>query len=342
MAGGFVMSRGGTRLMFSTSLLSVVGTSLAILTLSHEPNKRQTTIILLNLFTSQLLTSLGSVVGEPLDQTFACWWMGIVTNIFTLSSLFWAVVVTFLLFSTSFSWMRARTRVNAIKVGLVCYGLPTFVTFIPLVHATYGAPPPDRIGWCWVVPTNETPPWAMNFWYWMNYYIWVWLCFIVIFLMLVFITSSYIRMRIIQSKAVTSFRTALISLTGYPVAIVLSWFPAACYDFYTYNQPDVEVPYWVRKLGNGCACSMGFLCAVTFFSDPLQRRMLVYAITRTRPTQSESLRASISQRGLEVHADFGSRRTFSTPSMQPAFNTHSQPASTQFLQVQHPEVIVMI
>eukprot|EP00300_Choanocystis_sp_HF-7_P036623 c52489_g1_i1.p1 GENE.c52489_g1_i1~~c52489_g1_i1.p1 ORF type:complete len:322 (+),score=30.15 c52489_g1_i1:72-1037(+) len=279
---GFVMSRGNTRLMFSTSLLSVLGTSLVIATLCREP-KRQTSIVLLNLFASQLLTSLGSLAGEPEDTSFACWFQGIVTNVFTLSSLMWAVIVTFLLLRSATHVLRTVQRLRIFWVGVICYGIPVLVTLLPLINSTYGAPPPDQIGWCWVVATDRTPSWGLNFWYWGSYYAWVWLCFAWIFAMLMVITAVYMRMRLANRRSVSTLGSLILSLTGYPIAIVLAWFPAACYDFYTYNKPDVLLPFWVRKFGNACACSMGLMCALTYFSHPIHRLRLRQIFSKRTP-----------------------------------------------------------
>eukprot|EP00300_Choanocystis_sp_HF-7_P033462 c45810_g1_i1.p1 GENE.c45810_g1_i1~~c45810_g1_i1.p1 ORF type:complete len:343 (-),score=53.89 c45810_g1_i1:87-1067(-) len=295
MVGGFVLARGNTKLMFSTSLISVLSTAAVIISLVCQPNfrRKQSSIILLNLFVSQFLTSLGSMVGEPEDKSVACWFEAIVTNIFTLSSVFWAVIVAWLLFAT----VRVfRKPVNLKLVAVLCYGIPTIVTFATFANASYGSPPPEAIGWCWVIETSRTPAWAIEFWYWVNFYGWMWLSFLALFVLLLSVLVSYLHLRSIKSPSLTALRELLISLAGYPIAIVIAWFPSTCEDFYDYNHPEgANIPDWVHAFINICACSMGTFCAFAYFVNPSNRRQLLAASRRVASFQTLTFSMTRSQ-----------------------------------------------
>eukprot|EP00300_Choanocystis_sp_HF-7_P023951 c25342_g1_i1.p1 GENE.c25342_g1_i1~~c25342_g1_i1.p1 ORF type:complete len:329 (+),score=42.95 c25342_g1_i1:52-1038(+) len=270
---GFGMDRGETAMMFTCSLISILSTSCVLfaLVMQRSFRNKQSSLVLFNLFSSQFLTSLGSLMGVPVDQSFACWFEGIVTNVFTLSSLFWAVVISWMLFEIVGG---KEGRVNLTICAVICYGIPLLVTLLPLINSTYGSPPPTYVGWCWVVDTKDTPAWAPTLWYWLNYYGWVWLCFVIIFGLVVATGIRYVRLQF-HTKTSSAFRSTLLSLMGYPIAIIVAWFPATCQDFYDYEKPNVEYPEWVLNFADACACFMGTFCAITYFSNPTNRKMFV-------------------------------------------------------------------
>ena len=84
---------------------------------------------------SNVLTSLGSAVGVVPTGSFACWFQGIVTNVFTLTSLTWTIVISFLLY-----WIIQRGKQFSLdyRIHLLCWLLPVLVTVLPMTNATYG------------------------------------------------------------------------------------------------------------------------------------------------------------------------------------------------------------
>ena len=95
------LNRGQTKMMLGTSAISCVSCLPAIISLLIFPELQSKTyyqmIFYLNI--AVLFTSCGSLVGEPVDESAACWFEGIMTNIFTLSSVFWTVIISWMIFS---------------------------------------------------------------------------------------------------------------------------------------------------------------------------------------------------------------------------------------------------
>ncbi len=113
-----------------------------------------------------------SAVGLPTSEMVAaCWWEGIVTNIFTLSAIFWTIDITLLLYSIigfkrvshslayvhSAAWYISISSshifppIQVITISwwhhLLCWGVPIIVTLAPLINSTYGAPGKPNTKW---------------------------------------------------------------------------------------------------------------------------------------------------------------------------------------------------
>jgi len=74
-------------------------------------------------------------MGTPLNHSSSCYFEGIVTNVFTLSSVFWCVLITFLL-----NTIVNKARPFEIKkwMHLLCWGLPVLLTLLPFTKTNYG------------------------------------------------------------------------------------------------------------------------------------------------------------------------------------------------------------
>ena len=164
--------RGHTSVMFALSLASILGCGTVLLTyyikhlyitlLVNEINDREKSPNMLSMkdgtttnlrligkvsyrddmvlfvFISHFLTSLGSLVGEPLPDSFACWFEGIMTNWFTLSSCCWIMFMSFQLYSVI---VRSKILHISSWMHVVAWVAPLFVTLLPLAHMTYNPPP---------------------------------------------------------------------------------------------------------------------------------------------------------------------------------------------------------
>ena len=75
--------------------------------------------------------------GLPSEPNAACWFMGIATNVFTLASVLWTLVLTLLLYSIV---GRKKPISMHWQWHAMCWGVPIFVSFIPLINSTYGPP----------------------------------------------------------------------------------------------------------------------------------------------------------------------------------------------------------
>ncbi len=113
-----------------------------------------------NIFISTFLTSAGSMCGNPADKSFCCWFEGIVTNVFTLSAIFWAAAITVLMYSAVAN--RVPWKMDSLWVPAICWGVPVLVTVLPFLNQSYGSPG-GEIGWCWLVDTASSPYWCVQF-----------------------------------------------------------------------------------------------------------------------------------------------------------------------------------
>lgn len=231
--------------------------------------------IILYIFISNSLTSIGSSVGFPRDGSALCWFQGITTNVFTLSSCLWTLLIPFVLMRI----LNAKMRTTAVTVSLyfhvLCWGIPIFVTLLPLLNMTYGSPP----GWCWIVDTNDTPAWAPRLWYWVSYYIWIWIS----------ITGSifangvvFFKLQQVEAVTRSTFQPIFYDLAIYNLIIALCWMvPAAC-DFISYNDLNVDLSdEMLMRAYYFAPTLMGFLGGLHFWMRDKETRNKLRNISAT-------------------------------------------------------------
>ena len=257
---GISFSRGMTKEMFGISLASAVASLSILVSLIrfwHPLMKKPAFQILFFIFLSNFLSSLGSMVGQPYSGSAACWFEGIITNIFTLSSILWTAVVVLLLYSTIA--FRHPIAIN-IYFHLFCWGFPILATFLPLINSSYGAT--DRLEWCFVVSLPETQYWAPELWYWLSFYIWVWIAFFAIFILVVMILF---KLKSIKNETRKRFETFLIQLVGYPIIILICWLPSSISDLQQYTNHDLVVNESLDHSTTVLSCLMGLLSTIYFW-----------------------------------------------------------------------------
>ena len=253
-------NRGDTPLMFAFSMLSIVTVLPMILSFvifSHI-RKKQYMRVVLYLAISNLLNNIGSLPGQPVNNSFACWFSALITNIFTLASVFWSLVITFMIHRIVFT-----SKIPAVdwKYHALCWGLPCVVTFLAFINATYGAP--DGLGWCWVVPTASTPPWGLIFWYWETFYFWLTLG---IFAMMMMCAHVIYHIKYLHSATQEKLMQIINSVKYYPIILAVCWSGQLVYDnvsAYT-TFPGMDV---VGQFSLTIACAQGFFTSTLFFSS---------------------------------------------------------------------------
>ena len=198
-------------------------------------------------------------VGIPSEANFPCWWMGIMTNVFTLSSVLWTMILTLLLYSFV-GGMKKPLQMH-LRFHLLCWGIPLLATLAPLSTSTYG--PPGGMGWCWIVPRDDdsTPEWADKVWYWGSYYAWLWLSFLFIFIIFILMIVKFDYR---NKEAAKSFKKATWSLIGYPLVILICWAPSTLTDF-TLSYGGLEVPEGLPFIATILSVLMGTLSALVFW-----------------------------------------------------------------------------
>eukprot|EP00300_Choanocystis_sp_HF-7_P032181 c42328_g1_i1.p1 GENE.c42328_g1_i1~~c42328_g1_i1.p1 ORF type:complete len:210 (-),score=30.88 c42328_g1_i1:29-658(-) len=181
----------------------------------------------------------------------------------------------------------------------MCYGTSALVSVVPLLNATYGAPPTrhgDKIGWCSIVPTNQTPSWGESVWHWTSFYAWVWCAFFALAVTLASIAINHARVLRRQGKPVALPCELLCS--GYAVMVIIAWLPLVCHDVFVRNNPNAIVPAWVPVFCNVCACSMGWLCSAWFFFCPSHRGILKQLLSGRLPWHFGNQNKEASQRTI--------------------------------------------
>ena len=258
------LSRGNSLSMFCASLLSVIG-SLSTLTVLLFPDLRIKPVMRISIFIniSNLLTACGSIVGEPLDKSNECYYQGIITNIFTLSSIFWCGIASYMLYTIVV--LSDPYKIN-IYAHLVCWVLPTAVTFLPFINSTYGAPADLDYGWCFISSTETTPKWSLLFWVWFSFYGWVWMM-LVIMMILFALTVQKIKDLVLQKNKLPLI-IAYQKLEFYPFIIFICWFFPCLNDSFTYSPsvPNSEVHNNFASFAAVIPCLQGMLTAIFFWS----------------------------------------------------------------------------
>ena len=259
---GIVWTRGDTIIMFSLSLCSILlplSAIVSILLFRRERNKSSMRILLYK-FSADVLTSCGSLVGTPFTGSRACWFEGIVTNIFTLASILWTGVIMLLLYSVL---AFKKPLGDHWAFHIICWGFPVIATIIPFSTSTYGAP--GGLGWCWVVPKDDNPPsWEPQLWYWLSFYLYIWATMIFIL-----VVSLRIMLHImspdVKENTRTQFFQIFYKLLGYPVIIFICWLPSTVSDYIQSTDPSRVLPAAFLHATTSLDCMMGVLSGLYFF-----------------------------------------------------------------------------
>ena len=220
--------------------------------------------VLFYMFLSQLLTSLGSIVGLPAQQDFSCWWEGIVTNIFTLSAVFYNILLMYLLYTIMFT----RKAMTAIRIHhhFICMGIPILSTLLPLINCTYAPPLYPIPSWCFLTSTLSTPnctDLSLEIYFWLSFYAWVWLGFFVILIILTLV----VRYISASDSSRTNITKTIKLVIGYPVILCLTWIMNTVHDFVSYYFPTVDTFVVTNEfyiVGSVLSTLMGFI-SILFF-----------------------------------------------------------------------------
>jgi hypothetical protein len=231
---------------------------------------------------SDMLSGLGSCMGLPASGTAACWFEGVATNIFTLSSVMWTVVISLMMYSIV---VYGKVLELNYKYHLVCWGFPVFITFIPLAtHVTYGSPDGS---WCWLVSTAKTPWWAMTFWQWANFYAIVWggvFVMLVIFVALLYELKTNVH---VATKQVVV--KVFNKLQLYPFVLIMAWLVPCVHDTYVSVHPNLKANDSValETISLLLPCLQGFFTSFVFWlSNGDVRRSLLRYVLYNNPNYS--------------------------------------------------------
>jgi hypothetical protein len=222
---------------------------------------------------SNVLTSIGSAIGIVETGTVACWFQGILTNVFTLSSIQWTTVMAFSLYSIVH--YEKQIEVTPL-VHAYCWLPPILATVLPLINSTYG-----NVGnWCWVIDTKHTPPWGGMFWFWFSFYGWVWLALI----SMIFILANikYVSLKRNALTLVKGLDRVIHTLNLFPLVIFIAWAPACLSDTLLRFKTDSGT---LKSLSIVLACTQGTLTALIFWfrNDEIFRLLMKFFETNVIP-----------------------------------------------------------
>lgn len=244
-------------IMIIPSCISMVASLLMMISLlTRKALIRKTSFrILFYLALSNFLTSLGSSVGFPSNGSATCYFEGIITNIFTLSSIFWNVTLTYLLYTICVD--DKPYRINWIT-HVICWGLPTTVTFLPFANnLTYGG----ESDWCFLVDTSKSPRWALLAWIFLSFYAWVWLGVIIMISLIVYLYWKIYKSS--SGSASTLIEGVFARVKWYPAVTIICWGIQTFFDVIYVVEPEISL---YSRVFDGLSCCQGLFMTIIFLS----------------------------------------------------------------------------
>lgn len=300
--------------MFIVSMASAIGSASVIapiLLFYKELREKPYMMTVLYVSVSNFLNSLGTAMGEPKDDSEACWFQGVVTNVFSLSSILWTATMTGILYQM----LVPRTSSGGAGGGefrirpwmhVVCWGMPWVATLLPLADlgARYGSPP-SGVRWCWLAFPENAPRWHEDLWFWASFYGWVWISIVGMTLAL---ALTFFRIRGVMPSTAAKFRGAYIKLAGYPAMLLLTLSGPTIVDFLIYSFPSVYISLLVDEIHTLLNCSLGALVSVYFWTQEtrLRRQMQILYHVGFSMEKYEALMRLRRERRI-VGAGFGRR-----------------------------------
>lgn len=245
--------------------------------------------VVLFIAVSDLLTSFGGILGITKSGSLQCTFQAILTNLFPLSSMFWTTVIVYFLFD-----IVARTnpvfRDDLIYnwwLHLICWGLPSLLTFLPLVTEDYGTFDGDP-GWCFLKSRPGSVGWTYEFWVIVSFYGWIYIAvvaYVVILCSVIYrLSSSSLRSSTDESSAThVLVPTLLLKLIWYPIIILVSWSVITIYVIWdAYNSKSArryisDLPLFI-PLTFSAPLLHGFLASLAFFLSSLESRRTLFSL----------------------------------------------------------------
>jgi hypothetical protein len=236
---------------------------------------------------SDFFSAVGGLFGYSTNGTFRCYIQSFLTNYFPLTSIFWTVVITYLLFDILQKphLQRKKTMEIDLWVHLVCWGLPLLLTLLPLTTTDYGTFDGED-GWCFLRPRNGSPKWTFHFWLFVAFFAWVYIAILIFSLFLLYVAyvttspSGYLQTDSIISSTI---HKAIRKLVWYPLIILVSWFVMTIYElwagFYP-NEPSLSDPTFMY-LTFTLPLFSGLLTTAAFFSGSHEAQQVILHQWRT-------------------------------------------------------------
>ena len=211
---------------------------------------------------SDFFAGASTVVGGTRTGSVACYIQGLVSNYFTLSSIFWTATIGY---EVHLVVWKNKVENNITYFALFNWIWPLVLSLVPLSTSIYGND--DEVpGWCFLDIDPRYPQWLKLFWFIVSFYFWIYLG--VIYLLYVVI-SVYYKLLILQRGKTTDANVVVERIIYYPLIVILCWGVTSIIDLglrlSLHLTIDPNKPFTVifsYLLPN----SQGFWSAIVFFS----------------------------------------------------------------------------
>lgn len=273
--------------MIAASCLSLLGSgSMIIDFLLHHREKLLYHRTVFYIALSCFINGFGTMMGEPRDGSPECWFMAIITGIFSLSSIFWTVYLTYRLHGVTrvsdSAHRPSKSRWKSLALHAACWGVPVLLTFLPLVQFSFGVPDGDY-GWCFLVDHGKQSPYWLLFWWWMAFYLWVWLSIFCAAVLLI-MTKATLNTASVEHQSFAIVLQALMRLRLYCAVIIISWLPYTILDllyFFIYVPTSAENKSVC--IAPVIACLQGVFTAIVYWSTEHARTNVRHKVMHIAP-----------------------------------------------------------
>jgi hypothetical protein len=204
---------------------------------SYELQKTTFHQIIFYVCLCDFISSIGLMIGFPQEDTLACWFQGLIINIFPVASVFWVTVISYMLYMNVFR-KDQTTELLSWKVHMTCWILPIIVSFLPLTTNKYG-PLTRRSGMCFIAERSDSPSWSLAFWIVISFYFWIWFAIFLYFVLFVLLSVKVNQIyQLYQEESHprdgidlrAQVKATLNKFIWYPINIILCWALPTVYD----------------------------------------------------------------------------------------------------------------
>lgn len=262
-----------------------------------------------------------TVLTKTPSQYYLCYFQGLFQQFFYPASWLWTTTLTYLLYSLV---SQGKITTPWWRMHLICWGIPTVITFMPLTTEFYGSTNNDD-DWCWLQPIRSgTMASNINqFWELLSFDVIIFGCF---FLMSYWGFCIYYAIRVQRIEPTPMVLSALNILIYYPIIIFVTWFPNAIME--TINDDNLAQDGWTMVLINSLSLWQGGLIAITFFIKSREARYHWYYFFAAFCGDSchrvlRTLTVSVAAHDVDMYSERDVRSERGSQQSQDQSSTHS-------------------
>jgi hypothetical protein len=223
---------------------------------------------------SDFLATAPFLFGHQKDGSVGCALQALFSNYFSLSSVLWRASMVYQLFDVVM--LRKGFIDPKTLTAILCWGLPLFVSVLPLCTDKYGVYAYEieiDTGYCGIVHRSTSPYWTVDFW---NF---LFDAVVIVSLVVTIVLLTRIRRRVLSSNLefLNSYvLLALKKLKYYPLVTVICWTLQVFIDVtYTVLPRDsVVYPEDLEDTSDMIVISQGTLMALVFWLTNEEVRLM--------------------------------------------------------------------